>query len=539
MEEKGKKRMKNIKKFLCLLLTMVMITVMAVPAFAEGVDNTTPTPIPQPTGVEGDFGGGSITIEDAVPGQTYKVYQILYLESYNPTTGAYLYKANSAWETWLKTQNKYVRIDGNGYVTWVNGDVDSAVAEFAKLAQAEVTKSSISSAGSVTATAAGEEQIYSTVSFNNLKLGYYLVDTTLGTLCSLDTTNPSVKMQEKNEVPTNVKEVQEDSTSNYGVTNDANIGQTINFQSTITAQAGAENYVFHDKMDEGLTFGGNVTVTLGNETVGNENYTFKVYTAEDETKQPSDGCTFEIVFSESFCNGLEAGKKIVISYSATLNENAVLGDEGNKNESKLSCGEDGKFTTTPSTTRTRTWEVDIFKYTESANNSATPTPPENTEISATPTPIPTPLPGATFTLSKATNGINPIALVSGENNIYRVATSDDTNTITEITTDSSGRFTIKGLDSDTYYLTETKAPDDYNKLSVPITIVIDKNGSTNIIGKNNNLVVVNEVKVLNQTGTELPSTGGMGTTIFYVVGGILVAVAAVLLIAKRRMKGEE
>ena len=78
-----------------------------------------------------------------------------------------------------------------------------------------------------------------TVSFTGLKLGYYLVDSTLGTLCSLDTTNPSVTIQEKNVAPGNEKKVEEDSTGNYGEKNDADIGQTVKFQSTITAQAGA------------------------------------------------------------------------------------------------------------------------------------------------------------------------------------------------------------------------------------------------------------------------------------------------------------
>ena len=153
--------------------------------------------------------------------------------------------------------------DAQGYVTWKDG---ADAAAFAKAAQKYAKDNSITNQGSVTATT-------TTVSFTSLDLGYYLVDTTLGTLCSLDTTNPNVVMKEKNEVPTNVKTVQEDSTSRYGEKNDANIGQTVNFQSTIIAQKGAQNYVFHDTMVAGLTCTGVTGITLKGTTVDDSNYT--------------------------------------------------------------------------------------------------------------------------------------------------------------------------------------------------------------------------------------------------------------------------
>ena len=333
------------------------------------------------------------------------------------------------------------------------------------------------------------------------------MDTTLGTLCSLDTTNPNVVMQEKNEEPTNVKTVEEDSTGKYGNTNDADIGQTVNFQSTITAQAGAENYVFHDKMSAGLTYTGVTGITLNGATVDAANYTV--------TAPAADGDTFDVVFTQAFCDTLKANDKIVISYTATVNEKAVVGGEGNKNESKVSYGDENNTKTTPpSETKTYTWDVDVFKYAKDGETEK-------------------PLAGAKFTLSKNANGSDPIALVAEGNNVYRVATAGDTTTITEIETDASGKFTIKGLDSDTYYLTETAAPAGYNKLAGPITIVIGENGVVN--ATTDAPQGVDEVKVLNQAGSELPETGGMGTTIFYVLGSILVLGAAVLLITKKRM----
>ena len=475
--------MKHMKKLASVLLALVMALALTATAFAEGKT-------------------GSITINDAVKDQTYTIYQILELESYDASANAYAYKATTAWNTFINSdaiKGTYVEVDAQGYVTWKDG---ADAAAFAKAAQKYAKDNSITNQGSVTATS-------TTVSFTGLDLGYYLVDTTLGTLCSLDTTNPNVTMEEKNEVPTNVKTVEEDSTGNYGQKNDADIGQTVNFKSTITAQAGAENYVFHDTMSAGLTYTGVTGITLNGTTVDASNYTVV-------TEGLTDGCTFEVRFTQAFCDTLKANDQIVISYTATLNENAVIAGEGNPNTSKVSYGDSSNTKYTPdSQTKTYTWDVDVFKYTMSGETE-------------------TALAGATFTLSKNADGSNPIALVSKGNNVYRVAKTGETDTVTEITTDATGKFTIKGLDADTYYLTETAAPAGYNKLAGPVTIVIGENGVVN--GTTEAPQGVDEVKVLNQTGTELPSTGGIGTTIFYVLGGVLVVGAAVLLVTKKRME---
>ena len=483
--------MKLTNKLAGILLALAMVLGIAATAFAEGET-------------------GSITINDAAVGQTYTIYQILDLESYNNKAGAYAYKATTAWNTFINSgaiKGIYVEVDAQGYVTW-KGDADAAA--FAKLAQKYAKDNSIANQGSVTATTT------TTVSFNGLDLGYYLVDTTLGTLCSLDTTNPNVVMEEKNEAPTNVKTVEEDSTGIYGEKNDADIGQTVNFKSTITAQPGAENYVFHDSMSAGLTYTGDAKI-----------YTDEAMTQELATAYytvnatPDDSDTFDITFEQDYLNTITAVTKLYVKYSATLNASAKVGLEGNPNASKLSYGEINQGTgkpgsTTPlSETNTYTWDVDVFKYTMNGETE-------------------TALAGATFTLSKNADGSNPIALVSEGNNVYRVAKTGETGTVTEITTDATGKFTIKGLDADTYYLKETQAPAGYNKLAGPVTIVIGENGVVN--GTTEAPQGVDEVKVLNQSGTELPSTGGIGTTIFYVVGGVLVVGAAVLLVTKKRME---
>ena len=481
-----------MKKFVSVLLALVMTLALSVTALAAPATN------------------GSITIDNAIEGQTYTIYELLYLESYNKDAGAYSYKATNEWKTFIESadvEGKYMHTDDQGYVTWVAAD--SAAADFAKLAQAYAAKNGIAHKGTVKATG-------TTVKFENLELGYYLVDSTLGTLCALDTTNSAVTMKEKNAEPTNVKEVQEDANSAWGNKNDADIGQTVNFKSTITAQAGAENYVFHDKMSAGLTFGSVTGVTLNGKTVDAANYTVKTSGFAE-----NHDCTFEVIFIQAFCDTLKASDQIVISYTAVVNEKAVIGSDGNPNESKVEYGESGKTTTTPpSTTTTYTWKVDVLKYAE-----VTPEGSSATEEK--------PLSGAVFILSKNNKGEAPIALISEDNNVYRVAKADETNTVTEITTDSTGKFTIKGLDSDTYYLIEKTAPAGYNTLKEAVEIVIANNGKVTYNG-----TVVDTVKVLNQTGTELPSTGGIGTTIFYVLGGALMAGAFVLLVVRKRMRTE-
>ena len=329
--------MKHMKKLASLLLALVMVFAMSVTAFATQ---------------EGELTGGSITINDAVEGQTYNAYQILYLESYDADSNSYAYKANSAWESWLKTQTSYVSIDNQGYVTWVE---DASAADFAKLAQAYATSNSMTADGTATC-AEGS----TSVTISDLKLGYYLVDTTLGTLCSLDTTNPNATMKEKNKAPTNVKTVKEDSTGNYGSGNDADIGQTVNFKSTITLPKGSEKVVFHDTMSNGLTL----------DTTSIKVYTDAAMTTElaagnyiVTTTGLTDGCTFEVSFTQTYLDSLTTTATVYVGYSATVNANAVIGGKGNPNTSKVDYGDENNTTTTPdSTTTTYTWSFDVLKY---------------------------------------------------------------------------------------------------------------------------------------------------------------------------------
>ena len=494
--------MKLVKKIAAIMLSIMMVLGMASVVSASEVGSTAVA------------GNGKITITNAIVGQTYKIYQILELESFSEkpssgtNTGNYAYKVASGWDDFITTgEGKDYLESTDGYVKWKGATDDTRVAEFAKKALAYATNKKLA------ATKTADKVTSTTVEFTDLALGYYLVDSSAGALCSLDTTATDVTIQEKNGTPSVEKKVQEDSTSDWGDSNTADIGQTVNFQTTITAQQGAQNYVLHDKMEAGLTFGGTVTVKRGDTILTTPND----YSLITDAANITDGCTFEIAFTQEFCDTLEANDQIIVTYSATLNDD-VMSKKEYENETWLKYGEDNE--TTHDKTTTKTFELPVFKYTKDGKTEKA-------------------LADAIFTLSKDSKGTNPIKLVSDGNNatagdIYRVAKTGDTGIVTAVTTTDSGKFTIKGLDADTYYLTETKQPDGYNKLSAPIKVVIDENG--NITVGEDRETVVEKVKVENKTGSILPSTGGSGTTMIYILGAILVLGSSVVLITKKRMR---
>lgn len=472
--------MKRTKRIASVLLALVMALSLITTAFAAGET-------------------GSITIDNAVVGKTYTIYRIFDLNSHNDDYTAINYKVSAKWAAFFQDGAKgldYVTIDDQGYVTW---KVDADKAAFAKDAYAFAQASSIPNDGQDKATS-------STVKFENLTLGYYLVQSDLGVLCSLDTTMPDVTIKEKNSQPTVDKQVQENSNGTWGDTNDANIGDTVNFKTTINVVDGQpKNYVLHDKMSDGLTFdAGSVEVKIGDRTLTpGSDYTL--------IANPKDGCTFEIEFKE---NVLKPNDVVIVTYSATLNEKAVIHPEPNTNETKLVYGEGSE--TTWDETKTFTYQFDLVK-----------TKTDKTVLD-----------GAEFKLYDAKTEGNEIALIDEGNGVYRVATAAEKAAEGFVSaTIKAGKVTIKGLDSGTYYLEETKAPAGYNVLAERVEVKIDHANLTATV--EGDTYVSGGVQVINQTGAELPSTGGIGTTIFYVVGGLLVVAAGVLLVTRKRMSKSE
>lgn len=494
--------MKLIKKIAAIMFAFMMVVSMS--CNVKAVEGTSPAT------------KGTITITNAKVGETYKLYKILSLESYSYKENekdkgnyAYTLTGDTKWDSFIKgagVLNEYFEFDKtNTYLTWKGATDDTRVKEFAQLA----LKFARNTTNNVQPIQKVEKTDSSTVKFDNLELGYYLVDSSVGSLCILNTTNPDLTIAEKNGVPSVEKGVSNTQNGTYGTSNNASIGDTVYFKTTITAQAGAQNYVLHDKMTDGLTFNGNVEVKKGESTVESSNYTLK-------TTGLTDGCAFEIEFTQDFCDTLIANDTITVTYSAVLNEKAEIGNvDKNTNETWLKYGDSQN--TQHKTTTTKTFEMNVFKFYKDKNDSTTEKG----------------LVGAVFTLSKNENGSNPIKLIDKGSYIYRVAKKDETNTITEVTTPSDGKFTIQGLGAGTYHLTETKQPAGYNKLKNPVTVVIDNDGNVKVDGAN-----ADPVKVENKTGTVLPSTGGAGTTMIYLIGGALVLGSGVVLVTKRRVKGK-
>lgn len=477
-----------MKRVLTVLLALALMLALAVPAMAT---ETNP---------------GSITIDNAVVGKTYTIYRIFNLDSHNADYTAFNYKVNPDWRAFFTADAKgleYVDIDEMGYVTWKK---DASAADFAADAIKFAKDNGIGNNGEKKADSA-------TVQFTNLELGYYLVKSDLGALCSLDTTTPAVTIKEKNGAPTIDKQVQEDSKGDFGKHNDADVGQTVNFKTTINVVDGQpKGYVLHDTMSDGLTFDtSSVVVKIGDRTLtAGEDYNLV-------TEGLTDGCTFEVRFVDG---KLKPNDVVVVTYSATVNANAVVGGKGNANSTKLEYLDTNnvKQTTEPSETRTYTWQMDVFKYAKNGE--------EEIKLS-----------GAQFVLYKTVDGKTLYAQADAS---YKITGWTETEAeATKFTTPENGTFTISGLDADTYYLKETAAPAGYNLLKDPIKVVITASVDEQT-GDGTATVTYNEtstgtVRVENKTGVELPSTGGVGTTVFYVVGGLLVAVALVLLVTKKKM----
>jgi fimbrial isopeptide formation D2 family protein/LPXTG-motif cell wall-anchored protein len=478
--------MKRMRSIFALLLALVMMLALGTTAFAEGESTA----------------AGSITIDNAVTDKTYSIYKIFDLDSHDANYKAVTYKVDADWAGFFADGAAgltYVTIDDMGYVTWKDG---ASAANFAAAAIDYATKNGIAADGSAVASS-------STVKFESLALGYYLVQSDLGALCSLDTTMADVIIKEKNAEPTIDKQVEEDSTGAFGKTNDADIGQTVNFKTTVTVIDGnPKGYVVHDTMSAGLTFNGTVTVTV-NDTAITEGYTLV-------TTGLADGDTFEVQFTDGT---LKANDVVVITYSATVNANAVIAGNGNTNTTKLSYTDTTgtSHDTENSETRTYTWQFDVFKYTKNGETE-------------------TALEGAKFVLYKGTGDAKSYAVITDGKVTGWTSTKDDA---TVLTTPADGKFAVSGLDADTYYLEETEAPAGYNKLKDPVEfkIAASVDETTNVgtatvsYGDNS----TGTVKVENKTGAELPSTGGIGTTIFYVLGSILVLGAGVVLVVKKRM----
>lgn len=479
-----------MKKLFAVLLALTLVLSMGTIAFAAGT--------------------GTITIDNALSGAKYNIYKILDFAPVEGSTTQGRYTVVAEWADFLAGAGAaYLKTNAEtGTIEWNGAETDARKAELAKAAVAYAKEKGIAATATKTAANDGD------VTFTDVPLGYYAIDTSLGTICALTNVDNTFNAHEKNEKPDIDKFVQEDSEMNnadegWGKVNDADIDQVVNYKSTITVGVGATNYVMHDTMEAGLTFNNDVVVKLADGTVVDAaNYTVTV--------SPADGHTFDVAFKNEFIAGLAKGTQFTVYYSATLNENANIVVDGNDNTVYLSYGEDSTWETAEHKTTTYTWKMDVLKYTMDGEKKVS-------------------LAGAKFQLlDKDGNAIKFTAVAGAAVPTYKV---DAEGTVTEITTDANGEFELVGLDEGSYKLHETEAPAGYNKLAADIDVVItseyDETALTATYEINDKAPATIEVE--NKTGSLLPETGGIGTTIFYIVGITLMLGAAIVLISKKRM----
>ena len=530
-----------MKKIISIILALTLVLSLSVAAFADGTN-------------------GTITINGASSETVYAVYRMLELESHDKGAGNYSYKiiSGSPWTAFFTTGygKDFVSIDASGYVTWIGAEDDTTMAAFAKEALKYAEANSIAPVADSDPTTTTIDSTYYTLTgttgkFTNLTLGWYLVDSNAGALCALTTTDKDAVVNAKNKVPTIDKKVQEDLTGEYGESNTADIGQIVNFRTTITVAAGAQNYVMHDTMSDNFYFEhgaagrGVLSVVVkhtgGTETTLTEGTDYTVlYKAADcrKTDCTHTGhaledatCTFEIVFSANTVAKLLSTDAIIVDYNAMLNRFADVGNENdestayNPNESWLEYGED--HYTTHDSTETYTFSFDLVK-TDNSNKLLT---------------------GAGFKIYDAAVGGNEIAVTplyeadnttpivdAYGNQKYRRCKDGEPGSEILVT---GGIVTIVGFDNGTYYLEETTVPDGYNKLAGRQAFSISNaNSSATLDVVDGNKFFVpgpNGVHVVNKTGSMLPETGAAGTVLFITLGMFVVLATGVLLVTKKRM----
>lgn len=494
--------MKHTRQFFALVLALVLTLGLCATAFAK------------------DAKPGSITISNPAQGKTYEVFKLLDVveDESDLANKGFIYKLTAdAWADFITnvkdgSDNNYFNLFENGGTKYVlaNENLKPGIADFAAKAKAYAEANKLAPIKTAKAEAEGALEI------SGLDLGYYLVRSDLGILCSLDTTAPNAEVREKNEATVIVKNV-EDTTKKQNV---AEIGTYVKFTIRITVKDKAPvNYKLVDEMTDGLTFVNDaehpLTVTVNENTLDAANY--KV----TETTEPRG---FTLAFNnnaEGSASILKTGDVVTVTYYAQINENAKIADEANVNKAKVEYGTNSH--TEYDTTETYVWKMNIVKYTME----------QGTEKK---------LAGATFQLSRDEAGAQVIKLVKVDDTTYRLALPTETDTAVDtITTGETGELVINGLADGIYYLTETKAPRGYNLLREPVKVKIDHttaNGKlteTSFVADQTQTDTSGLVKVENNAGAELPSTGGIGTTVFYVLGSAMALGAVILLVTKKRM----
>lgn len=475
--------MKTTRRIITLALAMLMVMALAVTAFATPADGK----------------GGTIKVEGATLADPanytiYTVYKMFDVDDGN-AVDENKYKATTEWVDFVKQAELepyfVVQETADGtYMIWRKNTASTAdAAAIAELAREYVTAKSLSDVGTVTVNGEAldveDNGYYLLVPNNTTASGVIVVKNEEAKVITEKSVAPGM--------PTVEKKVYEDSLQAYVDENTADIGQDITYKITITAGQGASNYVLHDAMDEHIAVDyTSVSITRGGNPVSADEYEIK-------TDGICPDCTFHIVFDEEWCNGLNDGAVIVVTYEGKMlyedaNGEKIATDTPHKNTAWLTHTAQN-VETPKSTVGTKTCEVNVLKVDQ--DNVA--------------------LEGAGFKLR------------DNENRFYKfdettktVSWVDEANA-TEVFSDAQGKLNFYGVDAEIFYLKETTVPGGYTGV-----------GETQVNVKTGSITAANPVKIVNTLGQKLPETGGIGTTVFYVLGGVLLIGALVVLATLKR-----
>lgn len=520
--------MEKTKKLLAMFLTLIMAVVLAVPAFAA----------------EGVY---TITINNENDGHTYAAYQIFS----GDLAGNVL--SNIGWGDGVNGAALLTALKADSAIGSCFAECSTA-ADVANVLSKEFTSNSenldtfATIVGKHLTTVAGMSiDDGSTYTISNLAAGYYFVKDSQSVSGNDARTKFILELVKdttvtpKSGVPTVDKQVQDETidaekgaVDGWGETADHEINETFQFKlvATIPEDADVNAYDhyyinFVDTWSNGVSYDGIASVTV-NETV----LTAEQYTAVTPTTNSMNVTIQDIIPYLGEGNDL-AGSTVTVIYNAHLNANAYVnntsGKTENENTVKLEFSNNPYWdgTGTPETGETEEDTVWVFTY--QVNNTK-----QDGDTGA-------PLPGAGFRLYSDEDCENEIALIlDTEKSAYRPIASNEQGE-EMISANGTGIFNIIGLDHGTYYLKETTIPIGYNELSpnpfvVTISATHAESEATANVTLDQNSTMNNTIE--NFTGATLPSTGGMGTTLFYILGGVLVVGAGVLLIVRRRMGGQ-
>ena len=499
--------MKLIKKIAAIMFAFMMVFSLSTNAKAESGVNQNQ---------------GSITISNVKAGETYSIYRILDLDSYNYTDAnhgnySYTYRQDdhsaNGWKQFIKLhkgENEFFKLTGSKYIT-ANTGVEGE--DIAKAALSYAKANGISADDSYTATEDG------THTFEHLPLGYYLVESSVGAVCNLTTTNPSQNIKVKYTEPTVEKNIL--SNEKLVKNTSANIGDHIHYQVKITLGKGAKNYVFHDQIGDGLQY---------NEI---KNKVFVMITKEDGTPivddnnsytidYAADKKSFTLNFKDTFIQQYSENQSLILTYTATVTKEAEV-DTALKNIAYLNYGNNQR--TGDQVANVWTYKIPVFKYYVKGSGKWSTDEP---------------LADATFNLYEGSETPDKLMKFSKDEKGYTIDIKKSETNSADLVSDGTGYININGLATGTYILKETKAPNGYNKLDETITITVEQNedGTKKITTDSSNGQPVLKVGVENKSGTLLPTTGGMGTTLIYLVGGALVLGSGFVLANKKRAKAK-